>query len=113
LPAVTVRAQCLDGRVGAHRFVAIEQRRVALLLRDRHRQHFVLELAGTVRRRGALVTLHRKRVLLLARDFVALGDAFTGVAHVPRLERTPQTVVDHRVHNRAVAHAQAFADARQ
>ena len=46
-------------------------------------------------------------------DVVVLGDDLAGVAHVALLERAPQAVVDHRVDELAVAHAQAFAHARQ
>ena len=61
----------------------------------------------------AAVTLGRERVLLLARHLVGVGDGFAGVPHVPAFERTPEPVVDHRIDDGAVAHAQAFADARQ
>src|SRR5438094_513836 len=52
-------------------------------------------------------------VLCLAADVVVLGDRFAGVAHVALLERAPQTVVDHRVDDLRVPHAQAVAYARQ
>ena len=52
-------------------------------------------------------------VLRFAADVVLLGDDLAGVAHVALLERAPQAVVDHRVDDLAVAHAQPFAHARQ
>ena len=64
------RAQRLGGRVGADRLVAIEDERVALLLRDRDRQDLGRERAGGVRRRGLLVALGGVRVLLVARHLV-------------------------------------------
>ena len=52
--------------------------------------------------------------VLRARDPpVMLGDDLAGVAHVALLERAPQAVVDHRVDDLAVAHAQSLAHARQ
>ncbi len=50
-------------------------------------------------------------VLLLSRDAVPLGDQLAGEAHVDVMEAVPEAVVNHRVDDRRVAHAQAFAHA--
>ena len=51
-------------------------------------------------------------VLLAAAHREALGDVLARPAHVALLEGAPQAVVDHRVDERAVAHAQPFAEPR-
>ena len=50
-------------------------------------------------------------VLAFAIDVVVARDDLAGVPHVALLEGAPQAVVDHRVDDLAVAHAQAFARA--
>ena len=123
LPAVTVpsflnagfsAASACGGGVGADRLVAIDDERRALLLRDRRS-------AGSRRRtrprrsraRRLLMAARGVVVLRVAADVVVLGDDLAGVAHVALLERAPQAVVDHRVDDLAVAHAQPVAHARQ
>ena len=122
LPAVTVpsflnagfsAAERFDRRVGTNGFVAIEDNRRSLSLRDRDRQDFVLEPARSVAPRGFLVAPRRELVLLRPADVVVLGDDFARVAHVALLERAPEAVVDHRIDDLAVAHPQPLADARQ
>ncbi len=73
----------------------------------------VREPAFAARVRGLAMALDRVRVLVGARHPVDLGDDFAGHPHVAVFERAPEAVVDDRVDNGAVTHAQAFADARQ
>ena len=103
----------LRGRVGPDGFVAIDDDRVALALRNRDRQDLVLEPAGLGRPRRLLVTARGVLVLRGAIDVVVLGHDLAGVPHVALLERAPQPVVDHRVDDLAVAHAQPVAHPRQ
>ena len=46
-------------------------------------------------------------------DMVVLGDHLAGVPHVALLERAPQAVLNHRIQQLAVSHAQPFAHARE
>ena len=68
---------------------------------------------AAVARAALLMAARGVLVLRVAADVVVLGDDLAGVAHVALLERAPQAVVDHRVDDLAVAHAQPFAHARQ
>ena len=72
------------------------------------RRDLVGEAAFLLRGGRALVALRRELVLRLAGDAADLADVVLGArAHVHRVERAPQAVVDHRVDELAVAHAVA------
>ena len=83
LPAVTVQLgavdafelrQLLDGRAGARMLVGVDDDRVALLLRDRHRHDLLGEAAGFLRRRPARLAAGGEGVLVGAADLVVSGD---------------------------------------
>ena len=123
LPAVTVPSFLNAGFSAAERLRRSCRRestssrsndeRVAFLLRNRDRQDLVGEVAVGGRARRLLMAARGVLVLRGAADVVVLGDHLAGVAHVALLERAPEAVVDHRVDDLAVAHAQAVAHARQ
>jgi hypothetical protein len=94
-------------------FVGREDDRVALLLRDRHADDLVLELAGVLRGGGLLLAGQRQRVLHVAADAVGLGHVLGGDAHVVLVVHVPQAVDDHGVDHLPVAHALAVARAQQ
>jgi hypothetical protein len=105
------RAQRFRRSVRAHRLVAVEHQRVALLLRNGDGQHLGRERARGVGGGRLLVALHRELVLFVARHLERVGHGLAGVAHVPVLEGTPQAVENHRVDHLAVSHSQALAHA--
>jgi hypothetical protein len=82
-------------------------------LRDRHRHDLGGEATRVRGFRSFAVALERVPVLRLAIDVILGGDDFAGMAHVALFERAPQTVVDHRVDQLAISHAQSLADAWQ
>ncbi len=103
-------AERLRGRARSHAFVGVDQDRVALALRDLDRRDLLGESAFLHRGGGALVALGRDVVLHVARDAADLAGVALGAgAHVHGVERAPETVVDHRVEQLAVAHAVALA----
>ena len=122
LPAVTVPSFLKAARSPASASTLVSARtdsscandeRRALLLRDLDRDDLVLEpsLRGGVRRLA--MALDGVGVLVFASDLELFGDVLAGHAHVALVERAPEAVVDHRVDERAVAHAQSFAHARE
>ena len=97
-------------RAGPDAFVGVDDHRIALALGDRHRRDLVGEAAFLLGRGRAFVRLGRELVLCFARDATDLADVVLGArAHVHRVERAPQAVVDHRVDDLVVAHAVAGA----
>jgi len=106
-------AQRFRRRVGTDRFVAIERYRRAFLLRDLDRDDFVGEPALARRVRGLAMALGGVLILVGAPDLEVLGDVLAGHPHVALLERAPQAIVDHRIDERAVAHAQPLANSRE
>ena len=121
LPAVTVPSFLNAGLsaasdstvvVAADGFVAIDDDRLALLLRhgDRRASPFDESPLGGGHGRPP-VALQRVPVLTCTTDLVLRRDHFAGVAHVPILERAPESVVDHRIDDLAVSHSQPFARA--
>ena len=100
----------VSSRTGSSRSTTIGR---AFLLRNGDRQDLVGEpaLPGGV---GGLAMAGRGvGVLLGAPDGILLGDHLARHAHVALLEAAPETVVDQRVDQLPVAHAQPFAHARQ
>ena len=69
----------------------------------------VLEGAGRHRGAGAALALEGERVLVFARDAVALGDVLGGHAHVVVVDGAHEAVAEQVVLEQAVAHAVAGA----
>ena len=78
--------------------------------RDSHRHDLVGEMPSVVRRGRALMAREREPVLLFAREAQFDGDFAPLRRHRHRKILIPQSVVDHRVDQRAVA--EAIAEAR-
>ena len=62
---------------------------------------------------GSLMAFEGELILLLARDFVFLGDEFGGHAHVEVFVNVPKAVVNHGIDDLAIADAVAGARAGQ
>ena len=108
-------AERLRRRVATHALVRFEQDGIALLLRDRHGDQLVVELAVLPCSGSALVAARGVLVAGLARDLVILGEVFGRLDHagddaetLNRLRHhtaTREAVVErHIAHTRAVAH---------
>ena len=105
-------SQHFRGRVAAHRFVLVENDRVALLLGDCDGQDLGGELSRHLSRCRLLVAVRGVLILLIARHLVEVRHRLAGVAHVPVFERAPQAVVNHQVDDRSISHAESFAHFR-
>ncbi len=70
------------------------------LVRGGDGHDFVVEVAGFLRRGGALLALQRVFVLRLAADAIALGDGFGGLQHrhVDRAVHRDQFRIGHHAH---------------
>ena len=97
--------QTLEGRVAPRMLVGVEDLRVALLLRDEHRDDLGLELAGLDGLDGFLLAVVADLVLRFPGDPVLLGHVLGGDAHVDVARGAPQAVEDHLVLEDAVTHA--------
>ena len=104
-----------DGSLRADRFVGIEEPRFRSFFGRRNLDGQNLFPKETLRRgrSGAAVRLGRKSVLLLAADAVAGRDLLRAHAHMEVVVDLPEAVLDHRIHQRAVAHAIAAASLGQ
>ena len=74
-------AKTLDRGIGAVAFVVSEDDGVALLLRDCHRDQFIVELALRPGGGGALVAARGIGIAGLAADVPVLGEVFGGFDH--------------------------------
>ena len=122
LPAVTVpclskagpeaaRAPPRSCRHGGTR--RCRRRSAALALRDLDRDDLVAKPALGDRGDGLLLRRRGECILILARDAELLGDVLGGVAHMDIVERVPEPVADHRVHEGPIAHSAALAGAHE
>jgi len=93
--------------IGPEVFVGVE-RHVALAGFLHDRKDLLLEIACLGGAFGAVVTLHRQRILVLARDVHLGRDVFGGHTHVDIVKRVVQCA-DHHVDHLAVTHAAAPA----
>src|SRR3546814_1497992 len=73
---------------------------VEQLLAGRHRDDLVVEAAGLLRRRGALLALQRVLVLLRTRDAVAFGDQLGRLDH---RDVRGRLLREHRLGDEAIA----------
>ena len=119
LPAVTVPSflnaapqlgHAFDARVGARVLVGVEHGHAFARLQF-DRQDLLLEIAFLDGVDRAAVALHRKLVLLRARNAPFLGDVLGGDAHVHGVEGIGERA-HHHVDRAAVAHALAPAQRR-
>jgi len=108
----TQLAEPVGGCAGARKLVLREHHRIALALRDRHRDDLVVEAAGLLRRLGLLLGVRGKGVLQVAAKLILFRDVLGRDAHVIVVERIHETVREHGVYHLPFAHALTVARAR-
>ena len=104
------RGQRLEGRVRTRALVLLDDGR-ALFSRDLDCDGLRLEAARRHRGHRLLVALEREAILVGARHASLLGGVLREVSHVGVVERVPQPVVNHPVHELRVARLDAGAHA--
>ena len=95
-------------RAQAGTFVGVKDD-VALLVLDDHGHDLVLERAGLDGSLGLGLALESKVVQIFTAQVPLVGHVLSGDAHVVVVEGVPQRVVDHGVHQFALAHGGAHA----
>src|SRR6059058_1228084 len=96
------RGQCFERRVGAGAFVLVDHGRT-LISRNLDGHRLRLEPARRHRGHGLVMTRECERVLVRARHACLLRSVLSQVSHVGVREGVPQAVVDHAVHELAIA----------